>query len=264
MQQHNSEQAKLIELGKIELCAFQPRKTFAPDKLQELAESIQQQGLIQPIVVRPCAQSHNYELVAGERRLRAVTSLNWDKIPALIRDYSDAQVQQIALIENIQRQNLNPIEEAQALQSLLNSLQVTQEQLAKQLGKSRTAISNCLRLLALPSYIQEKLQVGLVSVGQVRPLLAINNSKVQYQLWQELLERQLSAREVEKLVRTQKAQVPKPKCIDIHLQQVEEQLIAHLGTKVKIQGNQQQGKIEISYYSLVDLEQLLESLLAGK
>ena len=206
-----------------------------------------------------------YELVAGERRLRAVTLLNWATIPALVRNYSDVEVQQITLIENIQRQDLNAIEEAQALQSLLVNLQISQEQLAQKIGKSRTAISNALRLLTLPTFMQEQLSCGKVSVGQVRPLVSLKDTVVQEELWQELITKKLTARQVEKLVKEQKLQKNKTAArkipLDVHLQQVENQLIASLGTKVKIQGDQNCGKIEINYYSLQNLEELLKKML---
>lgn len=270
-QQQNTPEtaAELIKIAQILPCRYQPRKVFAAQQLQELAISIKQQGLVQPIIVRVHPElPTNYELVAGERRLRAVKLLGWTTIPALIRPYSDVQLQQVTLIENIQRQDLNAIEEAQALKSLLESLQITQEQLAQKIGKSRTAISNALRLLALPEYIQTQLAAGKVSVGQVRPLLAVSESSEQKRLWQQVIAENLTARQVEQLVKQQKPKsAGKPTILaagDVHLKAIEEQLIEQLGTKVKIQGTQAQGKIEIDYYGLQNLEELLEQLLGTK
>lgn len=270
-QQQNTPEtvAELIKIAQILPCRYQPRKVFAAQQLQELAISIKQQGLVQPIIVRVHPElPTNYELVAGERRLRAVKLLGWTTIPALIRPYSDVQLQQVTLIENIQRQDLNAIEEAQALKSLLESLQITQEQLAQKIGKSRTAISNALRLLALPEYIQTQLAAGKVSVGQVRPLLAVSEASEQKRLWQQVIAENLTARQVEQLVKQQKPKsAGKPTMLaagDVHLKAIEEQLIEQLGTKVKIQGTQAQGKIEIDYYGLQNLEELLEQLLGTK
>ena len=270
-QQQNTPEtaAELIKIAQILPCRYQPRKVFAAQQLQELAISIKQQGLVQPIIVRVHPElPTNYELVAGERRLRAVKLLGWTAIPALIRPYSDVQLQQVTLIENIQRQDLNAIEEAQALKSLLESLQITQEQLAQKIGKSRTAISNALRLLALPEYIQTQLAAGKVSVGQVRPLLAVSEGSEQKRLWQQVIAENLTARQAEQLVKQQKPKsAGKPTMLaagDVHLKAIEEQLIEQLGTKVKIQGTQAQGKIEIDYYGLQNLEELLEQLLGTK
>ena len=270
-QQQNTPEtaAELIKIAQILPCRYQPRKVFAAQQLQELAISIKQQGLVQPIIVRVHPElPTNYELVAGERRLRAVKLLGWTAIPALIRPYSDVQLQQVTLIENIQRQDLNAIEEAQALKSLLESLQITQEQLAQKIGKSRTAISNALRLLALPEYIQTQLAAGKVSVGQVRPLLAVSEASEQKRLWEQVIAENLTARQVEQLVKQQKPKsAGKPTMLaagDVHLKAIEEQLIEQLGTKVKIQGTQAQGKIEIDYYGLQNLEELLEQLLGTK
>lgn len=270
-QQQNTPEtvAELIKIAQILPCRYQPRKVFAAQQLQELAISIKQQGLVQPIIVRVHPElPTNYELVAGERRLRAVKLLGWTTIPALIRPYSDVQLQQVTLIENIQRQDLNAIEEAQALKSLLESLQITQEQLAQKIGKSRTAISNALRLLALPEYIQTQLAAGKVSVGQVRPLLAVSEASEQKRLWQQVIAENLTARQAEQLVKQQKPKsAGKPTMLaagDVHLKAIEEQLIERLGTKVKIQGTQAQGKIEIDYYGLQNLEELLEQLLGTK
>lgn len=270
-QQQNTPEtvAEVIKIAQILPCRYQPRKVFAAQQLQELAISIKQQGLVQPIIVRVHPElPTNYELVAGERRLRAVKLLGWTAIPALIRPYSDVQLQQVTLIENIQRQDLNAIEEAQALKSLLESLQITQEQLAQKIGKSRTAISNALRLLALPEYIQTQLAAGKVSVGQVRPLLAVSEAGEQRRLWQQVIAENLTARQVEQLVKQQKPKsAGKPTMLaagDVHLKAIEEQLIEQLGTKVKIQGTQAQGKIEIDYYGLQNLEELLEQLLGTK
>ena len=270
-QQQNTPEtaAELIKIAQILPCRYQPRKVFAAQQLQELAISIKQQGLVQPIIVRVHPElPTNYELVAGERRLRAVKLLGWTTIPALIRPYSDVQLQQVTLIENIQRQDLNAIEEAQALKSLLESLQITQEQLAQKIGKSRTAISNALRLLALPEYIQTQLAAGKVSVGQVRPLLAVSEASEQKRLWQQVIAENLTARQAEQLVKQQKPKsAGKPTMLaagDVHLKAIEEQLIEQLGTKVKIQGTQAQGKIEIDYYGLQNLEELLEQLLGTK
>lgn len=179
--------------------SFQPRKNFDPDKLSELAASIKEHGVIQPVIVRP--HSEGYELVVGERRLRACKQLGLEKIPAVIRALSDRDMTEMALIENIQRHDLNPIEEAKAYKKLIEEFGLTQEEVAKKVGKSRPFIANYLRILHLPELIHDYLAKGVLTVGHARPLLSIENQSLQLQLVKQIIDNGLSVRETENLIK---------------------------------------------------------------
>lgn len=260
-------QKQVLPVAWIKPNRFQPRKEFNQQAIDELAQSMRENGVIQPIIVRVMpGYPELFELIAGERRFRAAQILGWDEIPAIIRDYSHEQSMQLALVENIQRQDLNSIEEAQAIKLLVDSCMLSHEEVARKIGKSRSAVTNMLRLLALPTCAQDMLIAGKVTAGQLRPLLSISSLQEQKDLLALIVERALSAREVEQMVKKINGKRRAAGGIsvcgskDLHLQQIEYELIQVLATKVKIQGNAQNGRLEIEYYCLEDLERLLELL----
>ena len=246
----------------------QPRTFFDPEKLEELVSSIKLYGVIQPLVVRKTMAG--YEIVAGERRWRAAKAAGLVSVPAVIRAYSDAEMMEIALIENLQRHDLNPIEEAVGFQRLMEEFGLTQEEVAKKMGRSRSAVANTLRLLQLSTATQQHVSRGTLTPGQVRPILALN-SEQQEMLVNQIIEQDMSAREVEEHVRrmsgarkagsqTDKLAAPKPE--DIHVADAAHRLVYALGTQVRIKTDGKKGKIEIDFYSHDDLERLLELLTA--
>lgn len=244
----------------------QPRTFFDPEKLAELVSSIKLYGVIQPLVVRKTMEG--YEIVAGERRWRAAKEAGLTAVPAVVRSYSDAEMMEIALIENLQRHDLNPIEEAMGFQRLMGDFGLTQEEVARKMGRSRSAVANTLRLLQLSTVTQQYVSRGTLTPGQVRPILALN-SEQQEVLVNEIIEQGLSAREVEERVRrmstpqknTDKAaKTAKENTMDIHTADAAERLVYALGTQVHIKSDGKKGKIEIEFYSAEDLERLLELL----
>ena len=268
---------------------YQPRKTFDKEKLKELSESIKKHGIIQPLIVRK--KGLNYELVAGERRLRAARLAKLQTVPVLVRDYDEKQMRELSLVENIQRHDLNPLEEAKAIQELMKQCGYTQAQAAERLGRSRAAVANLLRMLNLPEELQAMIADEKVTAGQMRPLSALTDREQQLKIGRALAENGWSARTVEEVVKTIKEgknlQVLNERVVildkngkpvknkkrkkktsgassDIHYKQFEENLIEALGTKVRIVSkNDNVGKIEIDYYSLDDLDRICE-LLQGK
>lgn len=239
---------------------YQPRKTFDQEKLEELANSIQQYGVIQPIVVR---RIHNgFELVAGERRWRASQKTGLKTIPVVIRDYGDSEMMEIALIENLQREDLNPIEEAISYRRLMEEFGLTQEEVAKRLGRSRSLIANTIRLLQLPEEIQDYVSRGTLSMGHAKALLALPTSDLQCEAANRVIEDDLNVRDIEELVR--KATMSKPKGEkkakqrELSLVDAEERFKLFFGTQVKIKPGKIKSKIEIEYYSEEDLERILE------
>lgn len=274
---------------------YQPRKTFDKEKLKELSESIKKHGIIQPLIV--CKKGLNYELVAGERRLRAAKLAKLQKVPVLVREFDEKQMRELSLVENIQRHDLNPLEEAKAIQELMKQCDYTQAQAAERLGRSRAAVANLLRMLNLPEELQTMVAEERVTAGQMRPLLALADREQQLKIGRTLAEHGWSARTVEEVVKTVKEgkrlqvlsehvvildkngkPVKDPSSVkgkkgkkktsrtggDIHYKQFEESLIEALGTKVRIVSkNDNVGKIEIDYYSLDDLDRICD-LLQGK
>ena len=272
---------------------YPPRKTFATAKLKELSESIKKHGIIQPLVVRK--KGLNYELVAGERRLRAAKLAKLQTVPVLVRDYDEKQMRELSLVENIQRHDLNPLEEAKAIQELMKQCSYTQAQAAERLGRSRAAVAKLLRMLNLPEELQAMIADEKVTAGQMRPLSALTDREQQLKIGRALAENGWSARTVEEVVKTikegknlevlnervvildkngkpvkdpssakDKTGKKKKSEADIHYKQFEENLIEALGTKVRIVSkNDNVGKIEIDYYSLDDLDRICE-LLQGK
>ena len=257
-----------LSIGEIDPNIDQPRKNFDPQALQELADSIREKGIIQPIVVEP--HGERYQIIAGERRFRAAKLAGLDKVPAIVRHYSADERLQISLIENIQRENLNPIEEATAYHTLLKQMGLRQEDLAQQVGKSRSAVANSLRLLTLPQEFKDALVGGTLSTGHARALLSVVNPADRDVLYRRIAEDEISVRAAEDLAdrlnmggRSSSIKSEKVgKTSSPEIQSVEQRLMEVLGTKIKLNGSLVKGKIEISYFSKEDLERLFD-LLAG-
>ena len=242
---------------------FQPRTVFSEDDLQELSESIKNQGILQPLLVRQ--DGSGYELIAGERRLRAAKRAGLIQVPVIIKRVSNEKLLEMSLVENIQRENLNPIEEAEAYQSLISRLNLTQDQAAARVGKSRSAVANFLRLRQLPDQIKTSIIEGTLSMGHARALLGTESSAQQLGAWRAVITKGLSVRETENLVRRMKAEKKKPRATadrseQIYLAGLAEDLSRHFGTKILIKKEGQKGKVEIEFYSNDDLEQLINRL----
>jgi len=259
-----------VPIAAIKIGGHQPRKNFPADALEELARSIQSKGVLQPILVQ-AAGTDKYTVVAGERRFRAAKLAGLTEIPVLIGSFSELERTEIALIENLQREDLSPVEEAQGYKTLIDVGSLTQEQVAQRVGKSRATVANSLRLLKLPAEILEALDKGRIAAGHARALLAVQDEAARNKLFRRILEQELSVREVEKeAAKTQdqgRRQVQpersKEPAKSPELRSLEQSLIERLGTKVSIRGSETRGKIEISYYSMEDLERIL-SLIADK
>ncbi len=260
----NQQQTHELPLKEIEPNPDQPRKNFTEDALETLMESIKNFGIVQPIVVRK--KGKKYQIVAGERRYRAASALGLDQVPVIIKDYSTEEVTEIALVENLQRQDLDPIEEAFAYQRLLDTFKQTQDLIATRVGRSRSHVANMMRLLKLPEAIQNDLSVGELTIGQARPLLSLSNEKIQLEVAEKIKEEDLNARQVEALVNslasTKKAKTNKKptKKDSAELRALTERLKLSLGAPVDIKlkaGKKVQGKIEISFASEEELNRLL-------
>ena len=257
-----------IEIENIQPNKHQPRRNIDAEKLGELSESIKEHGVVQPIVVRK-VKENTYELVAGERRWRASKLAGLDKVPAIIKEYDNQQISEIALIENIQREDLNPVEEAWAYKMLIENFQLTQETLSKKVGKSRPHIANALRLLSLPKEIIIMLSAGKISPGHARALMAIDSEEEQKELARRIAGEKLSVREAEQLVsgilqaggKQKKRTAKKEMQAEPMLLVIEENLQEALGTKVLIKHKGAKGKIEIDYYSEEDLERIVEIIV---
>ena len=251
-----------LKLNLIEPNSEQPRKNFDEESLQELADSIKQYGILQPLIVQK--KGNHYEIIAGERRWRAAKLAGIMDVPVLIREYDKQQTMEIALIENVQRADLNPIEEAQAFQQLIQEFHLTQEEIANRVSKNRATITNSMRLLKLDVRVQDMLADGKISSGHARALLGLEEGERQYQVAVKITEEKLSVRDVEKLVkmmnRPPKEKKPeKGPDIDLIYRQVEDKLKSIMGTKVVInQKDKNKGRIEIEYYSQEELERLIE------
>lgn len=256
--------SNLISINLIKSNSDQPRKSFDNDKIQELSESIKNHGIVQPIVLRK--KDDSYVIVAGERRWRAAKIAGLKEIPAVVMELTDKDVLEISLIENIQRQDLNPIEEAIAYRKLINEFKLTQDALSKRLGKSRTAITNTMRLLNLCESVQQYLVEGVISEGHGRALLSVDDSKEQELIAQKIIDDNLSVREVERFIKTMNApkkEKSEEKVIEnIYYKDVKEKLQNYFGTKVSINSKKDKGKIEIEYYSQEDLQRILEIINA--
>ena len=243
----------ILKINDVEPNKNQPRRTFNEDSLIELSESIKQHGIVQPLVV--AKQKDYYEIIAGERRWRAAKIAGLKEVPVIIKDYSPQEIMEVALIENIQREDLNPIEEAKAYKNLIDEYNLKQDQVAEKVSKSRTAVTNALRLLKLDDRVQEMLINENISSGHARALLGLDDAEKQYNIATQIFDEKLSVRETEKLVKqiNRPEQPPKPKKElknDFVYRDIEEKLKEKIGTKVKInRKTEDKGKIEIEYYS---------------
>ena len=240
----------------------QPRKTFDEGALQELADSITVHGVLQPLLVRPLL-SGGYQLIAGERRWRASRMAGLKEVPVIIRELSDSEAMEIAIIENLQREDLNPIEEAEGLQALIDKCDYTQEQVAVSVGKSRPAIANALRLLKLPEEVRQMTKDGEISAGHARALLAFDNQAVMYEVAKQIVSDKLTVRDVERLAKrptksADKKQTAKRR--DSFYDEVELSLTEVLGRRVKVYNGRSKGTLEIEFYSLDDLKDIANAI----
>ncbi len=250
-----------IRITDIEANEGQPRKTFDDNALADLSESIKEHGVVQPIIVRK--DGNNYRIVAGERRWRASRIAGKRTIPAIVKECTDLEAMELALIENLQREDLNAIEEAVAYKSLIEEYNMTQEDISRKIGKSRPAIANSLRLLQLPQEIRDMIAGGKISQGHARALLGITEKNRQMEMAEKIIAQQLNVRQVEKLAqeaKPKKKSEPNPVDYKIEIKQLEERLKTALGTKVKIHHKTNRGKIEIEYYSNDEFDRILELL----
>jgi len=236
----------------------QPRKEFEKESLEELRDSIKKYGIIQPIVVRKI--SGKYEIIAGERRWRAAKEANLDKVPCIIKEVDDMEAIKIALIENIQRQDLNPIEEANAFKALMDNFSLTQEEVAEAVGKSRSYIANTIRLLNLDKEILDYVSQGKISAGHGKALLSVKNKKERLDIAKAIVDKNLNVRDTEKLVSRSKSKKIKEKVSqkDPFVEEVEEKLMSALGTKVNLIPGKKGGRIEIEFYNDEDLQRIVE------
>jgi ParB family chromosome partitioning protein len=245
----------------------QPRRTFRDGSLAELAESIRRRGVLQPVLVEEVGGG--YQIVAGERRVRAAKLAGLDRVPVLVRSFSPDERLEVALIENLQREDLTPIEEAKAYRQLMDARELTQEQVAAKVGKDRTTVTNSLRLLKLPQKVQDAVEKGDLSAGHARALLAVTSPSDMELLFARVLSRGLSVRETEQAAQALnqgkrgKAKKPSGRMRDPNVREVEERLVERFGTKVQIRGGPAKGRIEIAYFTADDLERVLE-LLQGR
>ena len=282
----DSEHIQMIRLTDIEPDPKQPRHSFDPEKLEELAQSIKEKGLLEPILVQECQNPHHYEIIAGERRWRASRQAGLKEIPAIVRNFGDQERVEISLIENIQREDLNPMEEARAYQRLSEEFHLKQEEIAQKVSKSRTSVANSMRLLKLPETVQDMVSEGKLSMGQARALISLADGETQLQLANRIVEQNLSVREVEKLIRklsksdggdsgdetteeltlidaqAAEAEARQQEVLEKTYQDIAGRLQQSLGMKVEIhrRGNAG-GKVEISFSGGEDLEQIMDRLM---
>lgn len=260
----NKNPETMVKLTAVEPNRDQPRKNFDEDALLELAESIKQFGLLQPILVQE--RDGYYEIIAGERRWRAAKIVGLKEVPVIIKNLTDQEIVEISLIENIQREDLNPIEEAQAYKRLLNEFHLKQDEVAERVSKSRTTVTNSMRLLKLCDEVQQMVVNEMITTGHARALLSIENPEEQYMIAQKVFDEKMSVREVEKLVKNlHKPEKPKKaenKSLEVIYQNIEEKLKESLGTKVSISSKENgAGKIQIEFYDHDDLDRLMEYII---
>lgn len=243
---------------------YQPRQTFDQKGIEELAASIKEKGVIQPLVVR--RKGKDYELIMGERRWRAAQKAGLKEVPVIVKEAEDNEVLELSLIENIQREDLNPLEEARAYKQLLEEFALSAEELGKRVGKDRTTITNYLRLLKLPPEIKEDLAKNLISMGHARTFLSLTSPQRQKEAYRQVLRKKLSVRQTEALVKRLKRERERRAISgeDIQLSYLEEELKRWLGTQVKIRQRKEKGKIEIEFYSFKDLERIIQKIKGGK
>jgi len=262
---NSSSAANLVSINLIKPNAGQPRKAFDEEKIQQLSESIKEHGIIQPILLKK--DGDTYSIIAGERRWRAAKAAGLKEVPVIIMDIDEKGVLEISLIENIQRQDLNPIEEAWAFRKLIEDFAFTQEELGRRLGKSRTALSNTMRLLNLDARVQEYLIDGVITEGHGRAILALEEKELQYKLAQKIIDDGLTVRETEKLIseiskgKSLEKQKPEKKMVsDPYIADIKNKLEERFDTKVLISSKNNKGKIEIEYYSNDDLQRIMDIL----
>ncbi len=239
---------------------YQPRKKFRPEKLQDLVNSVREKGIVQPLIVRQ-GPDGSYELIAGERRLRAALELGLNEVPVVVRQASDLEMLELSLVENVQRDDINPLEEAAAYDSLIRDFSFTQEKVAEAVGKDRATIANRIRLLTLPEASRKALAADLITAGHAKAILALNDLEAQNELLNRILEEGWSVRQAEGFSvnvqpRTRESQ-PRPAPEDGQVRHLEDELQHIFGTKVKIFAGKKKGKINIEYYSLDDLDRIL-------
>lgn len=253
-----------VPLQRVEPNPLQPRKAFDAEALQALADSIAEHGIIQPLTVRPIENGY-YQIIAGERRWRAARLAGLNEVPVVVMEVDDKEAMELALIENLQRQDLNPIEEALGYQSLLNDYHMTQEQAAQRVGKSRPAVANALRLLSLAPEVQELLADGTLSAGHAKAILMLREAKQQLLAAQRIVNLQLSVRQAENLCRSmakKPAEPPKTEEVQVdYIAECEKSLSRHLGRGVKIVNGKHKGRFELEFYGQDDLQRLLDALL---
>lgn len=258
----DSSQIVELKIVDVEPNKDQPRKEFDKEKLDELADSIGKHGVIQPIIV--VKKGKTYQIVAGERRWRASKQAGLKKIPAIVREYDEIKVMEVALIENLQREDLNPVEEALGYKSLMDTFELTQDKISEKVGKSRSAIANSLRLLNLPEEVLEMLKKGKISTGHAKVILSVANKNEQIQLAQLIFEKEMTVRETEAFIKnkskTKKAVSKMSLEAKMAIKDMETNFSKYFGTKVKIKENNGKGKIEISYYSYDEFERISEIL----
>jgi len=253
-----------VPVAKVRPCAFQPRKDFAPESLKELADSIKEQGIVQPLIVRP--QGGNFELIAGERRWRAAQMLGLKEVPVIVREADDRAVLELALIENLQRENLNAIEEAQGYAQLIGQFQLTQEEAAIKVGRSRVVVANALRLLKLAPELQAHVRDGRLSVGHAKAILGLSSADEQKLAAERVFKKSLNVRQTEELVsylqnktgdKNGKKIPGSPLLQDAHIAGLRDKLQERFGTKVTVRYQKGQGAIEIKFFNDADLERIL-------
>lgn len=266
-----------ISIHKIVPNPFQPRQKFDDESLRELADSIKNHGVLQPLLVRK--EHDQYQLIAGERRLRASKLAGLTSVPVIIKDFSDQTAMEIALVENLQREDLSPLEEAEAYKRLIQEFNLTQEQIAQVVGKSRSAVANTLRLLNLTAEVRAKLEENKITMGHARALLALESPVEQIEVCQTIISEGLNVRETEKMINqilyedvsretitepsTTTPSTQKKQTEDPNLRDITEKLTRHFGTKINIKGQQNKGRLEIEYYSQEEFERILDLLLKG-
>lgn len=267
-QKENNGQGIYVKITKVEPNREQPRKNFDEDALQELADSIKQYGIVEPLIVQD--RKTHYEIIAGERRWRAAKLAGLKEVPVIVRNYTEQEIVEISLIENIQREDLNPIEEAQAYKRLLTEFNLKQDEVAERVSKSRTAVTNSMRLLKLCDEVQQMIIDDMITTGHARALISIEDAEQQYTIAQRVFDEKLSVRDVEKLVKNlnkpekAKKEPMTDKALEAVYQDLEEKLKQSLGTKVAITSKGAgAGKLEIEFYTHDDLEKLTD-LLTGR
>lgn len=251
---------RLCPIEEIKPNRYQPRKVFKDQSIEELAASIREKGIIQPIIVRRAESG--YELIAGERRWRAAQKAGLGTVPVIIKDVSPAEVLELALIENIQRADLNPLEEAEAYDRLINEFSLTQEQVAARVGKDRSTVANCVRILKLPDYIKEDIWGEAITMGHARALAGIADPDYQRLVRDKIIKKSLSVREAEDLIKKRKARRKmRSGKSDAHIAFLTEEIMRRLGTRVRIMRYGKRGKIEIEFYSEEDLERIVNGII---